>query len=505
MSTPVRPLLLAATCLLAWSASSQTPPHGDPAPTDYAALGAQIRTVLEAGYHSPPELASEPWTRFFADVEAGFAEAETDRDAVHAFDMAVASLGMSHLHLRRSRPSTTPARPRASGGESRRQHVRYDLRPDGVAVLRVDRFLLDETAPLIAEAMEGVADREPRALVVDLRQCSGGDVSSMLVAAHLLDEPTRIGLFIAAPWWAENDRVPTPGEWDALPQLTELDLGPFYQALTTVGAGVGVVAPAEPRYSGPVYVLTSPETASAAEPLVHLLKQTGRATVVGERTMGAMLSSDSVELSDGWTLVFPAADYFTAEGGRLEGVGVAPDAPARSNQALRVAVDLVTGAEPPPADARGAEVPEHEALMDRMVGDWVVTGTIAGERVTHDVRAEWILGRRYVRLHELARERDESGDPAYEAWIDVAWDPEAAEYVVLWLDNTETTNFEEEGVGHGTPVGDRIPFVWRLADGTGIRNTWAYDRARDAWSWTIENVGGSGGSAPFADLLLTRR
>ena len=157
------------------------------------------------------------------------------------------------------------------------------------------------------------------------------------------------------------------------------------------------------------------------------------------------------------------------------------------------------------ASAQEVETPEHEVLLDRMVGEWVMTGPIAGEQVTHDVNAGWILGRRYVRLHELAREQDENGDPAYEAWIDIAWDPENAEYVVMWLDNTETTNFEEEGVGHGTPDGDRIPFVWRLADGSGIRNTFAYDRADDTWTWTIENVGGSGQSAPFASLLLRRK
>ena len=44
--------------------------------------------------------------------------------------------------------------------------------------------------------------------------------------------------------------------------------------------------------------------------------------------------------------------------------------------------------------------------MDRMVGEWVMTGAIAGEQVTHDVQAEWILDRRYVRIHEASRARD---------------------------------------------------------------------------------------------------
>lgn len=155
--------------------------------------------------------------------------------------------------------------------------------------------------------------------------------------------------------------------------------------------------------------------------------------------------------------------------------------------------------------AQEPEMPEHEALMEDMVGEWRMTGTIAGEQVTHDVSAEWILGRRYVRIHEVSRERDESGALAYEAWIDIAWDAENAEYVVMWLDNTGTTNFAEEGVGHGMPDGDRIPFVWHLADGTGIRNTFEYDREGDTWSWTIDNVGDSGRSDPFASLRLERK
>jgi hypothetical protein len=159
----------------------------------------------------------------------------------------------------------------------------------------------------------------------------------------------------------------------------------------------------------------------------------------------------------------------------------------------------------PSVSAQQAAVPEHEALMGDMIGEWLMTGTIAGDRVTHDVYAEWILGRRYVRIHEVSRERDEDGRLAYEAWIHIAWDTENANYVVMWLDNTATTNFAEEGVGHGKPDGDRIPFVWSLADGSGIRNTFEYDREGDTWSWTINNVSDSGRASTFAELRLERK
>jgi hypothetical protein len=159
----------------------------------------------------------------------------------------------------------------------------------------------------------------------------------------------------------------------------------------------------------------------------------------------------------------------------------------------------------PAAVSQDVMQPAHAALMERMVGEWLMTGTIAGDEVTHDVDAEWILQRRYVRLHEVSRERREDGELAYEAWIHIAWDAGNEQYVVMWLDNTETTNFASEGVGRGRLDGDRIPFVWRFADGSGIRNTFEYDRENDTWSWTIDNVDDSGGSAPFARLNLERK
>lgn len=155
------------------------------------------------------------------------------------------------------------------------------------------------------------------------------------------------------------------------------------------------------------------------------------------------------------------------------------------------------------AQAPAAATPE--SLMESMTGEWVMEGTIDDEKVTHDVRVDRILNRQYVRIHELAREKDAAGEPAYEAWIHIAWDKANGEFVVMWLDNTGVTNFSADGVGHGKPDGDRIPFVWKMADGSGIRNTFAYDRASDTWSWAIDNVDKAGQSSPFGRVTLKRK
>ncbi len=146
-----------------------------------------------------------------------------------------------------------------------------------------------------------------------------------------------------------------------------------------------------------------------------------------------------------------------------------------------------------------------EGLMDRMIGHWTLTGTIAKKATTHDLEIDWVLHRQYVRIHEVSRERDPSGEPEYEAWIYIVWDPKRSEYALLWLDNTAATDFSGEGVGHAKPEGERLPFLFKLGDGTGIRTTFAYDRVRDTWAWTIQNLDGGGNPAPFADVVLVRK
>ena len=144
-------------------------------------------------------------------------------------------------------------------------------------------------------------------------------------------------------------------------------------------------------------------------------------------------------------------------------------------------------------------------LLDKLTGHWVMTGTIARTPTTHDVDVEWVLKREYLRIHEVSRDKAADGGVGYEAWIYVVWDAKAGEYAVMWLDNTVATNFAAEGVGHAKPDGDRIPFIFKDADGGGIHTTFAYDRRADTWSWTIDNVDKSGKTSPFARLTLTRK
>jgi hypothetical protein len=145
-----------------------------------------------------------------------------------------------------------------------------------------------------------------------------------------------------------------------------------------------------------------------------------------------------------------------------------------------------------------------DSLMDRMVGTWVLRGTIAGGQTTHDVTAEWVLQHQYVRVHEVARERDAAGKPAYEADMYIGWDAKARQYLCVWLDVFGGMSIES--LGRATRRGDEIPFIFTSPEGReALHNTFAYDRAADRWEWRIDNIDASGAASPFARVTLTRQ
>jgi hypothetical protein len=70
----------------------------------------------------------------------------------------------------------------------------------------------------------------------------------------------------------------------------------------------------------------------------------------------------------------------------------------------------------------------HDALLDHFAGHWVLEGKIAGKQTTHDVDAEWVMEHHYLRIHEVSRERNAQGEPAYEATVHIGWNQASAEY-----------------------------------------------------------------------------
>jgi len=138
-----------------------------------------------------------------------------------------------------------------------------------------------------------------------------------------------------------------------------------------------------------------------------------------------------------------------------------------------------------------------------MVGNWVLRGTIAHKSVVHDVEADWVLARHYIRIHEVSRERDNNGRPEYEAIVFVAWNEHGPRYSCVWLD--VIGGLTTLSICVASPIGNELPFEFRGEKGDiDLRNVFAYNPKEDAWEWRIDNVE-KGVSKEFARVRLTRK
>jgi carboxyl-terminal processing protease len=143
--------------------------------------------------------------------------------------------------------------------------------------------------------------RRARGLVLDLRDNGGGDAEAMTdIASAFLPAGTSLGRF--------TDRA---GQITSEPQTR-----------TTLLLAADEIA----GFDGPLVVLVSARTASAAEIFSAALHEHGRARLVGEATCGCVLGVRRRHtLPDGGALDLSELDYRTANGARLEGTGLTPD------------------------------------------------------------------------------------------------------------------------------------------------------------------------------------
>ncbi len=142
-----------------------------------------------------------------------------------------------------------------------------------------------------------------------------------------------------------------------------------------------------------------------------------------------------------------------------------------------------------------------DLLLDHMTGHWVLTGTIEGKKTVHDVTAEWIMQGTYVRLSEIARKRDASGNPEYEAQVLIAYDAAKLRYVCFWYDTEGIAAPDAQG-GVAVRRGNTLPFLFKTPQGN-FHTTFLYDAKADNWSWSMDGEV-NGKLQPFARVTLTR-
>lgn len=192
------------------------------------------------------------------------------------------------------------------------QHV--EILEGNIGYLKFNKFYLDEEAQTTADYALGFLGGSD-ALIIDLTECVGG---SPELVRHMLS------------YFFADETV--------LWRIINRDGETTYEAVSTVGLG-------SERFKRdfPLYVLTSPDTASGAELFAYTLRSYSKAQTVGQRTMGIAHAVGAIPINDhfvGRFSTYRNANAVTKT--NWEGVGLEPDVPATLEDSLATAIRLAS-------------------------------------------------------------------------------------------------------------------------------------------------------------------
>jgi len=156
--------------------------------------------------------------------------------------------------------------------------------------LRITQFA--EPVPMqVHQALDELNEKGIEALILDLRNNSGGLVSAGLAVADQL-----------------------------------LAGAPIVETQARDGIGSPVVAGPAQVYGGPMLTLVNGGTASASEILAGALQDDQRSALLGSRTFGKGVIQSLIPLGDGSGLAVTVARYLTPAGRDIQDQGIVPDA-----------------------------------------------------------------------------------------------------------------------------------------------------------------------------------
>ena len=155
--------------------------------------------------------------------------------------------------------------------------------------LRITQFA--DPVPLqVHQALDELNEKGIEALILDLRNNSGGLVSAGLAVADQL-----------------------------------LAGAPIVETQARDGIGSPVVAGPAQVYGGPMLTLVNGGTASASEILAGALQDDRRSALLGSRTFGKGVIQSLIPLGDGSGLAVTVARYLTPAGRDIQNQGIVPD------------------------------------------------------------------------------------------------------------------------------------------------------------------------------------
>lgn len=298
---------------------------------EYAKRQKEIQTIIQTAENyicNPSWIETEEWKNFKAMIQSEAIMQMPLKAFIRTFNTEKNKLPFTHIYLKPTLKENTEAT------VEREDHFELNEMNEQTALLTIRSF--ENDAPGMIRMVQKIQAGGYSNLIIDLRGNPGGTLDAAVVLGRFLtNKPIDAGVYLSRKWFLEHGDYPTKDEIQAMPFLQDMSFDGFGKMLDENGAFRMVLPPhSNPTFQGKVYVLIDGITGSTCEPLVDRLKKSGIATLVGEKTGGGMLSARYFKISDDLKMFLPVADYITAEGTRIDKVGVEPDIELPSEKAL---------------------------------------------------------------------------------------------------------------------------------------------------------------------------
>jgi len=310
--------------------------HSEENKIDYSFFYPLQQKTLHEHLYSKEILQTKEWKEFQQKIEKLCQTAHDDIEMYFGYNLLAQKLSFSHLSFVIAQDVTDED----EETESTEKSVVFEEKNDDTAYLLIKNFS-SSTEELAATLPKIVENQNYKNLIVDLRDNPGGGIEAAFeFAKYITDRDLEVGYFLTNKLKYAGYQ---PELFKTLPELQPKSTTEFIEELKA-SSGVKLIfkKPNNPVFAGKIYVLTNEGTGSTCEPIVYALKNTKKATIIGEKTFGGMLAASPFVVTGKYRLMLPIADFYTYDGVRLDRVGVSPDIETKSDDALTKTLEIIS-------------------------------------------------------------------------------------------------------------------------------------------------------------------
>lgn len=300
---------------------------------DYNYLYSKIIEITNENIYSKSIIQTKEWNKFQKELKKTFENVQDDVELFFGFQMLSPKPPFSHYNLLLLKKETN-----FENDSEIQKTVIYKKENENTSYLKIKNFGSSQNE--LANIFPKIIKDNPKNLIIDLRDNGGGGIEAGFeFGKHIMSSTTEIGYFTT------NKLQNTGFDIDLFKKLPIAEPQTTDEFIENLKQGKGAKLIFKnantPVYLGNLYILTNSNTASTCEPIVYVLKESERATIVGEKTAGAMLSATLFDIYEKYKLILPIADFYTYDGVRLEGVGVKPNIETKSEDALDKVLEII--------------------------------------------------------------------------------------------------------------------------------------------------------------------